>query len=252
MVVSLKKGMIYSFNLESMSRKDCYEDVPNSIIEKERDRIKDHTNDFLSSHRALMDKQEKLHEKYRLMMNDKTENAISTIKDMAQVHVPEANPNPVAKFKRQPSLNSNTKNVVSAPVETQKDKKYLENKVIKLLNDMQVQSEFIDEDMARFNIHATEIFLQHPDSRPQIKWILKAQEKIRAGQNLLAIDCYKQAIILQPELFIPVFNIAVLLEKENMLESARLWFNLSSDFETDSENIIFGISLVALKQLRYQ
>ena len=59
--------------------------------------------------------------------------------------------------------------------------------------------------------------MQHPDSRPQIKWIMKAQEKVTSNQNNLAIDCYKQAIILQPELFIPVFNIAVLLEKENML-----------------------------------
>lgn len=67
----------------------------------------------------------------------------------------------------------------------------------------------------------------------------------------MAIDCYKQAIILQPELFIPVFNIAVLLEKENMLESARLWFNLAKEFQTDSENVLFGVSLVALKQLRY-
>ena len=51
----------------------------------------------------------------------------------------------------------------------------MENKVLKLLNGMQVQSETIDENMARLNIHANEIFLQHPDSRPQIKWILKAQ-----------------------------------------------------------------------------
>ena len=94
--------------------------------------------------------------------------------------------------------------------------------------------------------------MQHPDARPQIKWILKAQEKIKAGQKSLAIDCYKQAIILQPELFIPIFNIAVLLEKENMLESARLWFNLANEFESDSENVLFGISLVALKQLRYK
>ncbi len=81
--------------------------------------------------------------------------------------------------------------------------------------------------MARLNIHVNEIFLQHPDSRPQTKWILKAQEKIKDHKNLLAIDCYKQAIILQPELFIPVFNIAVLLERENMLESSRQWFNLA-------------------------
>lgn len=132
-----------------------------------------------------------------------------------------------------------------------KEKKSLEPMVIKLLNDMQVQSESINEQMARLNIHVNEILLQHPDSRPQTKWILKAQEKIKDGKNLLAIDCYKQAIILQPQLFIPVFNIAVLLEKQNMLESARMWFNLARQFQTDSENVLFGVSLVALKQLRY-
>lgn len=35
----------------------------------------------------------------------------------------------------------------------QKDKKYLQNKIIKILNDMQVQAEAINEDMARLNIH---------------------------------------------------------------------------------------------------
>ena len=94
--------------------------------------------------------------------------------------------------------------------------------------------------------------MQQPGSTPQTKWILKGQEKIKAGQNLLAIDCYKQAIILEPKLFIAVFNIAVLLEKENMLDSARLWFNLSSEFKSDSENVPFGIALVGLKQLRYR
>ena len=69
---------------------------------------------------------------------------------------------------------------------------------MKLLNEMQVQSEKIDENMAKLKIHADIIVLQHPDSRPQIKWIMKAQEKVTAKQNNLAIDCYKQAIILQP------------------------------------------------------
>lgn len=36
-----------------------------------------------------------------------------------------------------------------------------------------------------------------------------------------------------------------------MLESARMWFNLASEFETDSENVLFGSSIVAMKQLRY-
>ena len=61
---------------------------------------------------------------------------------------------------------------------------------------MQVQSENVNENMARLNIHAHEIFLEHYDSCPQTKWIMKAQEKVTANQNNLAIDCYKQAIIL--------------------------------------------------------
>jgi hypothetical protein len=56
-----------------------------------------------------------------------------------------------------------------------RDRKYLENRVLKLLNDMLVQSEIINENMTKLNIHVPEIFLQHPDSRPQTKWILKAQ-----------------------------------------------------------------------------
>lgn len=69
--------------------------------------------------------------------------------------------------------------------------------------------------------------MKYPDSRSQTKWILKAEEKIKQGQNLLAIDCYKQAIIIQPEEFIAVYNIAVLLEKENMLEAASKWFSVA-------------------------
>ena len=61
---------------------------------------------------------------------------------------------------------------------------------------MQVQSEYIDANMAKLNIHASEIFREQANSNPHTKWIMKGQEKIKAGQNLLAIDCYKQAIIL--------------------------------------------------------
>lgn len=53
-----RKNMIYSFNLDSMKRVDQFEDVPNSIIEKQYERINGPSNDFLSSHRALMNKQE--------------------------------------------------------------------------------------------------------------------------------------------------------------------------------------------------
>lgn len=55
--------------------------------------------------------------------------------------------------------------------------------------------------------------LKHPSDKIQVRWVLKAQEKIAERQNRLAIDCYKQAIIVQPEYFVPIYNIAVLLEK---------------------------------------
>ena len=122
---------------------------------------------------------------------------------------------------------------------------------MKLLNNMQVTSEKVDIDMTKFNVHPSQIFLQHPDGRPQVKWVLKAQDKIKEGQNGLAIDCYKQAIILQPEYFIPIFNIAVLLEKENLFLGSKVWFNLANEFESDSESVIFGLALVSLKQLNY-
>lgn len=78
-------------------------------------------------------------------------------------------------FKKQISIGASNAITKSITDTQSKDKKYLESKVIKLLNDMQVQSESIDEDMAKLNIHVNEIFLQHPDARPQTKWILKAQ-----------------------------------------------------------------------------
>ena len=95
-----------------MARKNPYQDVPNSIIEREYERIKEPDHDFLNSHRALMDKQEKLHEKYRLMMNENTENAISAVKSIAN---PKGTTDDILgtllNIKRQPSINSNTKNI---------------------------------------------------------------------------------------------------------------------------------------------
>lgn len=40
---------------------------------------------------------------------------------------------------------------------------------------MQVISEKVDVNMVKFNVHCVERKLQNVDSRPQIKWILKAQ-----------------------------------------------------------------------------
>lgn len=78
--------------------------------------------------------------------------------------------------------------------------------------------------MSKLCIHGKQIYLMNQDNRPLTKWIVKAEEKIKQGQNLLAIDCYKQAIIIHPEEFFAVYNIAVLLEKENMLDAASKWF----------------------------
>lgn len=36
-----RRNKIYSYNLESMNRKSCYEDVPTSLIENEYERIKE-------------------------------------------------------------------------------------------------------------------------------------------------------------------------------------------------------------------
>jgi hypothetical protein len=65
--------------------------------------------------------------------------------------------------------------------------------------------------MSKLNLHLQEVPLKHPSNKIQNKWVIKAEEKIRERENTLAIDCYKQALILQPEFFIPIFNIAVLL-----------------------------------------
>ena len=52
-----------------MKRNSCYSDVPNSIIEREFEKIREPQEDFLTSHRALINNQEELHEKYRMLMN---------------------------------------------------------------------------------------------------------------------------------------------------------------------------------------
>jgi tetratricopeptide (TPR) repeat protein len=127
----------------------------------------------------------------------------------------------------------------------------LEEKVMRLLNNMQVISEHIDVEMSKLDIHLQVVHLRHPNSKIQNKWVLKAEDKLREGENILAIDCYKQALILQPEFFIPIYNIAVLLEREKMLSYAKSWFELAKEFETDTENVSFGLALVQIKQLQF-
>lgn len=51
----------------------------------------------------------------------------------------------------------------------------MEEKVLKLLNSMQVVSEHIDVEMANLNIHLTEITVQTHSNTIQHKWILKAE-----------------------------------------------------------------------------
>ena len=63
---------------------------------------------------------------------------------------------------------------------------------------MQIQSEAIDFEMSELNIHINEVSLKTVDTRPQSKWVIKAQEKLAQKQIQLSIDCYKQALIIQP------------------------------------------------------
>ena len=67
----------------------------------------------------------------------------------------------------------------------------------------------------------------------------------------MAIDCYKQALILQQDSFIPIYNIAVLLEKEKMLTYAKDWLTLAKLKKTDPEKVSFGLALVQVKQLNF-
>ena len=55
----------------------------------------------------------------------------------------------------------------------------IEQKVLKLLNSMQVVSEHIDVEMATLNIHLSETTVQHSSETIQYRWIRKAEEKIR-------------------------------------------------------------------------
>ena len=64
-----RKSMLYSFNMESMQRGHSDEDVPNSIIEREFDRIKQPQRDFITANRNALQKQEDIQEKVRQKIN---------------------------------------------------------------------------------------------------------------------------------------------------------------------------------------
>ena len=53
------------------------------------------------------------------------------------------------------------------------DKK-LEEKVMKLMNNMQIISENIDVPMSKLNVHLEEVTLKHPNDKIQNKWVNKA------------------------------------------------------------------------------
>ncbi len=78
-----RKSMLYSFNMESMKRANCEEDVPNSIIEREFERIKQPQRDFITANRNTLRKQEEIQEKARQNINTKAAQALSKIDDIA-------------------------------------------------------------------------------------------------------------------------------------------------------------------------
>lgn len=66
-----------------MKRANCEEDVPNSIIEREFERIKQPQRDFITANRNTLRKQEEIQEKARQNINTKAVQALSKIDDIA-------------------------------------------------------------------------------------------------------------------------------------------------------------------------
>jgi hypothetical protein len=71
--------MIYSFNIDSMRRTGCSDNVPNSIIEREFERIRQPQKDFMVANRNHFKKQEEIQEKAREAINEKAANAMTRI-----------------------------------------------------------------------------------------------------------------------------------------------------------------------------
>ena len=63
-----------------------------------------------------------MHEKYRLLMNENTENAINAVKSIANNKGPEEILNTFLNIKRQPSITSNTKNTKNVVQNTEPPK----------------------------------------------------------------------------------------------------------------------------------
>lgn len=66
-----------------MKRTNCEEDVPNSIIEREFERIRQPQRDFITANRNTLRKQEEIQEKARQNINTKAAQALSKIDDIA-------------------------------------------------------------------------------------------------------------------------------------------------------------------------
>jgi hypothetical protein len=71
--------MIYSFNIDSMRRTGWQDNVPNSIIEREFERIRQPQKDFMVANRNHFKKQEEIQERAREAINDKAAQAVARI-----------------------------------------------------------------------------------------------------------------------------------------------------------------------------
>lgn len=82
--------------------------------------------------------------------------------------------------------------------------------------------------------------------------MIKAQENIKEKTYQLAIDCYKQSLIISPDNFAAVYNVACLMEKQNCMAEAKKWFLLAQDFGQNRSNTIFGLSIVCFKKSEFK
>lgn len=82
--------------------------------------------------------------------------------------------------------------------------------------------------------------------------MIKAQENIRERTYQLAVDCYKQSLIVQPDNFVAVFNVGCVMEKQNALAEAKKWFELAMEFGQERQKVAFGLALVCFKKSEFR
>lgn len=116
------------------------------------------------------------------------------------------------------------------------------------MNDTQLHSENLDQELLSFRVHCDELLVEKFESKPHTKWMIKAQENIREKTYQLAIDCYKQSLIITPDNFAAVYNVACLMEKQNTMAEAKKWFLLALEFGQHRQKAIFGLSIVCFKK----